>query len=133
MAIFPRANCYHVGKNIRWFHFSSVLISDSSKLEKLPVVANERYIKQMLISPTKTWINPMMDTQLITVFSNKCQSLWHRVIHEFKHYYHGLKLLCTETKIACRLARQMFNGHTLTRRERKQVNSTVLMKSIFRF
>jgi LETM1 and EF-hand domain-containing protein 1 len=42
-------------------------------------------------------------------------------VHELKHYYNGFKLLFIETKIAFRLLRQVLNGHTLTRRERRQV------------
>lgn len=61
------------------------------------------------------------DTALITPFLSKSQLIWQRIIHESKHYYRGCKLLSMETKIAFRLGWQVFNGHTLTRRERKQV------------
>jgi len=50
-------------------------------------------------------------------------TLWQRVVKECKHYYHGFKLLYFETKIASRLLGQVLRGHTLTRRERKQVCS----------
>jgi LETM1 and EF-hand domain-containing protein 1 len=52
----------------------------------------------------------------------KRKSLLQRIIHELKHYYNGSKLLFIETKIAFRLLREVLNGHTLTRRERKQVS-----------
>ena len=52
----------------------------------------------------------------------KRKSIWERIVHELKHYYNGFKLLFIETKIAFRLLRQVLNGHTLTRRERKQVS-----------
>ena len=48
-------------------------------------------------------------------------TLWQRVVKELKHYYHGFKLLYFETKIAYRLLWQVLQGHTLTRRERRQV------------
>ena len=51
----------------------------------------------------------------------KRKSIWERIVHELKHYYNGFKLLFIETKIAFRLLRQVLNGHTLTRRERRQV------------
>ena len=51
-------------------------------------------------------------------------TLWQRVVKELKHYYHGFKLLYFESKIAFRLLGQVLNGHTLTRRERKQVWKT---------
>ena len=50
-------------------------------------------------------------------------TLWQRIVAECKHYYHGFKLLYFETKVAARLLRQVLNGHTLTRRERKQVRN----------
>ena len=49
-------------------------------------------------------------------------TLWQRVVKECKHYYHGFKLLYLETKIAYRLLKQVLQGHTLSRRERRQVN-----------
>jgi len=48
-------------------------------------------------------------------------SLGQRVMKELRHYYNGFKLLYFETKIAFRLLKSVLNGHTLTRRERKQV------------
>ena len=48
-------------------------------------------------------------------------TLWQRVVKECKHYYHGFKLLYLETKIAYRLLKQVLQGHTLSRRERRQV------------
>ena len=52
-------------------------------------------------------------------------TLWQRIVKECKHYYHGFKLLYFETKIAYRLLKQVLNGHTLTRRERKQVSQII--------
>lgn len=48
-------------------------------------------------------------------------SLWQRIVHECKHYYNGFKLLYLESKIMFRSLWQVLHGHTLTRRERKQV------------
>lgn len=59
--------------------------------------------------------------------ATKRKSLWQRIVHECKHYYNGFKLLFIETKIAFRLLRQVLNGHTLTRRERKQVDHSILL------
>ena len=52
-------------------------------------------------------------------------TLWQRIVKELKHYYTGFKLLYFETKIASRLLRSVLNGHTLTRRERRQFTRTV--------
>ena len=51
-------------------------------------------------------------------------TLWQRVVKELKHYYHGFQLLFFESRIAFRLLMQVLNGHTLTRRERKQFTRT---------
>ena len=59
----------------------------------------------------------------------KRKSLWERIVHELKHYYNGFKLLFIETKIAFRLLRQVLNGHTLTRRERRQVRKKFFSRS----
>ena len=48
-------------------------------------------------------------------------TLGDRIIKEVKHYYNGFKLLFLETRICLRLLNMVLNGHTLTRRERKQV------------
>lgn len=49
------------------------------------------------------------------------KSLTTRIKDEFLHYWHGFRLLGTEMKIAGRLLWQVLNGHTLSRREYKQV------------
>lgn len=48
------------------------------------------------------------------------KSLGQRVVDELKHYYHGFRLLWIDTKIAARMLWRILNGHTLTRRERRQ-------------
>lgn len=48
------------------------------------------------------------------------KSLGQRVLDELKHYYHGFRLLWIDTKIAARMLWRILNGHTLTRRERRQ-------------
>lgn len=49
------------------------------------------------------------------------KSLGQRVLDELRHYYHGFRLLWIDTKIAARMLWRILNGHTLTRRERRQV------------
>jgi LETM1 and EF-hand domain-containing protein 1 len=61
----------------------------------------------------------------------KRKSLRERIVHELKHYYNGFKLLFIETKIAFRLLRQVLHGHTLTRRERKQVFNKTTKQEFF--
>lgn len=52
------------------------------------------------------------------------KSLGQKVLDELKHYYHGFRLLWIDTKIAARMLWRILNGHTLTRRERRQVWDT---------
>ena len=59
------------------------------------------------------------------------KSLGQRVLDELKHYYHGFRLLWIDTKIAARMLWRILNGHSLTRRERRQVMGTCLVLSFF--
>jgi hypothetical protein len=110
-----------------------VFYDDRSKIEKTVNLlkkdkVNEEKAKQtvstLLPSTTVPIVRP--DAALTTTTSNKStiikrKSFWQRIVHELKHYYNGFKLLFIETKIAFRLLTQVLQGHTLTRRERKQV------------
>lgn len=49
------------------------------------------------------------------------KSLGQRVLDELRHYYHGFRLLWIDTKIAARMLWRVLHGHSLTRRERRQV------------
>ncbi|XP_057402531.1 mitochondrial proton/calcium exchanger protein isoform X2 [Balaenoptera acutorostrata] len=46
--------------------------------------------------------------------------LGQRALGELKHYYHGFRLLWTDTKIAARTLWRILHGHSLSRRERRQ-------------
>lgn len=48
------------------------------------------------------------------------KSLGQKILDELKHYYHGFRLLWIDTKIAARMLWRILNGHTLSRRERRQ-------------
>lgn len=48
-------------------------------------------------------------------------SIWHRVVAELKHYYHGFRLLFIDIRVSSKLLWAILNGKTLTRREHKQV------------
>ncbi|KJE93478.1 leucine zipper-EF-hand containing transmembrane protein 1 [Capsaspora owczarzaki ATCC 30864] len=54
----------------------------------------------------------------------KKPTLWERAKHELIHYWNGFKLLGADIRITARLLRQVSQGHTLTRRERKQLIRT---------
>ena len=116
--------------HIRSFHSSSILFDDKSKLEKTVDLLKDK-VDVEKVKPTITVtpvpvISPNITVSPATITTGdqaivKRKSLWQRIVHELKHYYNGFKLLFIETKIAFRLLRQVLNGHTLTRRERKQV------------
>lgn len=50
------------------------------------------------------------------------KTLRQKVVDELKHYYHGFRLLWIDTTIAARMLWRVLHGHTLTRRERRQVS-----------
>lgn len=54
------------------------------------------------------------------------KSLGQKILDELKHYYHGFRLLWIDTKIAARMLWRILNGHTLSRRERRQVRELSL-------
>ena len=112
---------------IRSIHLSPVFIHNTAIISR-----NEQHIKQIFKSLEKRSII-RSDTSLIKTSVSKCQAIWQRIIHESKYYYRGCKLLFVETKIAFRLGRQVFNGHTLTRRERKQVRMRYKKNFYFQF
>lgn len=105
---------YHYGrciKHYRQFHFSHKTEKTINILKKVGV--NDVKTNQILITP-------LVHSNTSSII-NKSKAIWQRIINELKYYYNGLKLLCIETKIAFGLLRRIFNGYTLTRRERKQV------------
>ena len=122
--------------HIRSFHSSPILFDDKSKIEKTVDLLKEKVdidkVKQVLPPITGVVVPP--DTTVSTTTPPpsdltvaKRKSLWERIVHELKHYYNGFKLLFIETKIAFRLLRQVLNGHTLTRRERRQVRKFIII------
>lgn len=64
---------------------------------------------------------PATSTVVSKDVSKPEKSLWDKVKHEAKHYWHGTKLLGQEVKISSKLQWKVLNGGTLTRREQRQV------------
>jgi len=52
------------------------------------------------------------------------KTLWVRVVDEVKHYYSGFKLLFLDVKICSKIIWKVCRGHTLTRRENRQLVRT---------
>ncbi len=125
--------------DIRSFHSSSILSDDRSKIEKTVNLLKTDSINEKKTKPeAPTTTVPIIrsDAPIATTTSTestvaKRKSIRERIVHELKHYYNGFKLLFIETKIAFRLFRQVLNGHTLTRRERKQVCKKIVLPQLF--
>ncbi|CAF2472491.1 unnamed protein product [Rotaria sp. Silwood2] len=118
--------------DIRTFHSSVLLYNDKFEQEKSVNLFEKDKIDKKGAKQTESTTNvPIVrpDASLITTTNEstiaKRKSLWQRFVNELKHYYNGTKLLFIETRIAFRLLRQVLNGHTLSRRERKQFTRTV--------
>lgn len=116
----------------RSFHSSSILLDEKSKLEKTVDLLKDKVEESKIKPPPIAPIVPSEPSQTTVATPAdqtvaKRKSLWQRIVHELKHYYNGFKLLFIETKIAFRLFRQVLNGHTLTRRERKQVRKNFVL------
>ncbi len=110
----------HVQRN---FHIQSGLFKDAeSKVDKTSQLLKEKIMAVDTKNSADKGVqsssesNKQIDVPRLT--------LWERVVKECKHYYHGFKLLFLETKICFRLLKMVLNGHTLTRRERKQFTRT---------
>jgi LETM1 and EF-hand domain-containing protein 1 len=60
----------------------------------------------------------------LTVPPQKQKRLWDRIKEEALHYWHGSKLLYSETVISSRLLRKLLKGSQLSRREYRQLKRT---------
>ncbi|EMG46634.1 MDM38 Mitochondrial distribution and morphology protein 38 [Candida maltosa Xu316] len=90
--------------------------SDSDpQLEKV----KEKALETLEKSPT---------TELIqkTVEEPKKTSIWEKVKHEAKHYWHGTKLLGYEIKVSTKLLIKLMAGYELSRREANQLQRTIV-------
>ena len=115
--------------SIRSFHASAILFDEKSKIEKTVDLLKDKVEGEKGKTPPPIPIEKIVAaiTPPTDAVAVKRKSLWQKIVHELKHYYNGFKLLFIETKIAFRLLRQVLNGHTLTRRERKQVSDSLLL------
>jgi LETM1 and EF-hand domain-containing protein 1, mitochondrial len=106
-------------KNTNFIHLSSHLCKEpDSKVDKAFDILKEE--ETPTASPTAAAAaSPIQSSSIVPR-----PTLWQRIVAECKHYYHGFKLLYFETKITIRLLREVLKGHTLTRRERKQLTQT---------
>lgn len=121
----PQRFVFSPSTSIRSFHSSPILFDDKSKIEKTVDLLKDKPEQTTTPKPPIIPVDAAVSTTTPEkAVAAKRKSLWERIVHELKHYYNGFKLLFIETKIAFRLLRQVLNGHTLTRRERRQFTRT---------
>lgn len=88
------------------------------KISQFPLV--ESSTAQLQPSPSPPGTNKRQPKDEL-----KKPSLLQRIKKEVIHYYHGFRLLGLEVKIASGMCFRVLAGHTLTRRERKQLIRTL--------
>lgn len=98
---------------VQWLHTSSRL-HDDSKVERSLRSLKDRNKKLEEGGPI---YSPSVDVEPVR------RSIGQYVIDEVKHYYHGFRLLWNDTTITGRMLWRVLNGHTLSRRERRQVQT----------
>lgn len=95
--------------SVRWWHSTNQLYDDS-KVEKSLKSLKDKNKRLEEGGPVYSPIEPEVRI-----------SLSQKIVEEVKHYYHGFRLLWIDTKIAGRMLWRILNGHTLSRREHRQV------------
>lgn len=97
---------------VRWWHSSRPLRDDSIVEKSLKSLKDKNKKLEEggpVYSPTEVEVVK--------------KSIGQRIVDELKHYYHGFRLLWIDTKIAARMLWRILHGNTLSRRERRQVQS----------
>ncbi|KAK4469272.1 hypothetical protein MN116_006840 [Schistosoma mekongi] len=131
--------CLQSGVSIRYFSTSRFLFAhvqeskrigkhidfpiwsiNSKKIETPTPKVNNTTSSSPSVQPTSVEPNKNNNGKQITK-----PSLWVRIKKEIVHYYHGFRLLGLEVRIASGICFRVLGGHTLTRRERKQLVRTV--------
>lgn len=79
--------------------------------------------------PTPTPTPPQPKDVSTAVQAPLMTRVWKKVKHEAAHYWAGSKLLVSEVRISGRLQWKILHGESLTRRERRQVSSPVVVCS----
>ncbi|XP_040916123.1 mitochondrial proton/calcium exchanger protein isoform X2 [Toxotes jaculatrix] len=94
---------------VRWIHTSRRRWDDSKVEKSLRSLKDKKKLEEggPVYSPT-------LDAEPVR------RTIRQRVVDEIKHYYHGFKLLWIDTTIAGRMLWRVLNGHSLSRRERRQ-------------
>lgn len=97
----------------RHFHISlpvSAAEGSKSKVEEAVSAVREKLSQQ-----TETKIFDVVKPEPV----KPKKSLWTKIVHEVKHYYHGFRLLFIDIKVSSKLVWRLLRGKMLTRREHK--------------
>ncbi len=113
---YPRTLAWPQNTPVRWVHTTGRL-HDDSKVERSLRSLKDRNKKLEEGGPV---YSPMVDAEPVR------RTIGQRVIDEVKHYYHGFRLLWMDTTITVRMLWRVLNGHILSRRERRQVNTSAV-------
>ncbi|KAH8859830.1 Mitochondrial proton/calcium exchanger protein [Schistosoma japonicum] len=131
--------CLSSGVSIRYFSANRFLfahVQDSKRIERhidFPIwIINPKKIETPIPEVNNTTSsNPSVQPTSEEPNKNNIEkkitkpSLWVRIKKEIVHYYHGIRLLVLEVGIASGICFRVLGGHTLTRRERKQLVRTL--------
>ncbi|KAJ8317442.1 hypothetical protein KUTeg_005346 [Tegillarca granosa] len=114
--------------SIRCFHMSHSCLKEESKVEKsvkkLKESKNGNEVKEEEKSNNQV-AEPVQTAVVVSSsFSLKLKNIWRKTKEVCSHYYNGFKLLFIDIRVCFRLLMRLWNGHTLTRREYKQMVRT---------
>ena len=110
----------------RGFHISSVLGKEldetDTKIEQTVKVLKEKR-KEKASAEAIKMAGPMADAAPSQEIALPKKPMMQRIKDEIKHYWNGFRLLGVDFKISARLLWRVLHGHSLTRREYKQVET----------
>ena len=104
----------------QWLHTSVALSEKKAVVEKAVDSAKEKKKKSMS-SEAGSEQGGVVKPQEGVAKPSLAKRIWNEVLH----YYHGFRLLALDTRVAARLLWKTVRGHSLTRREQKQVGGCV--------
>uniref|UniRef100_UPI00358E4CAA mitochondrial proton/calcium exchanger protein-like isoform X2 n=1 Tax=Myxine glutinosa TaxID=7769 RepID=UPI00358E4CAA len=115
----PQSKSFYSGPRCL-LHGSSQSLDDS-KVERSLQTLKEQSNKTKDAESSGTRVpSPSSNPPSSMVEATKRRTIVQRIVDEIKHYYHGFRLLWSDTTIAGRLLWRVLNGDQLMRRERRQ-------------
>uniref|UniRef100_A0A8C4N7V2 Leucine zipper-EF-hand containing transmembrane protein 1 n=1 Tax=Eptatretus burgeri TaxID=7764 RepID=A0A8C4N7V2_EPTBU len=115
----PQSRSFYSGPRCL-LHGSSQSLDDSKVERSLQTLKEKSNISNDAESSGTRVPSPSSNPSSSMVEVTKRRTMVQRIVDEVKHYYHGFRLLWSDTTIAGRLLWRVLNGDQLTRRERRQ-------------